>query len=105
MVGDARAMVATPKGHGDDLLGFVVVSSGAILALYVRQAVRLQGIGTHLISSVTDAVPVPMVYWSPDVEGMAQHGLAVVRDVDTYWKIRAQVRPTRRPERNTWRSE
>jgi GNAT superfamily N-acetyltransferase len=92
--GLGRSAVVVPRGeeyHGDTL-GWAAALDGRILFAYVREPLRRQGFGAQLITSLTNLVPVPVAYWTPEIEQVAAHGFPVCYDIHAFRALCSYVR-------------
>lgn len=95
--GIGRAVSATPAGFPDELMGWALSLDGALIFAYVSDDFRRQGLGAALVSRVTDALPVPLAYWTRDAEEMAAHGLAIRYDIHAFRALCSYARRDREP--------
>jgi GNAT superfamily N-acetyltransferase len=90
--GLGRAMVLTPRGYDGDPLGWGHSLDGSILYVYVRRLLRRKGFGAQLITRLTDLVPVPVAFWTPEIEQIAAHGFPVRYDIHAFHALCSYVR-------------
>jgi GNAT superfamily N-acetyltransferase len=91
-----RAFAAVPQGFDDDLLGWSLGIDGDLIFAYVRDRLRRGGIGSQLMTAVTDRAPIPVAYWTPEAEAMEAHGFPIHYDIHAFRALYAYVRCDRR---------
>lgn len=91
----AQALVAVPKGHPDDLLGWAAAYDGALVFAYVRHIVRKRGIATALMEALglrDERFAIPVVFWTRACSRIAADGRALFFDTDTLEAISAMAK-------------
>lgn len=78
----SRAMLCTPDAHPDCYIGWALGHDGGLVYLYVRKTMRKLGIGSALLTEVTDTTPVKCAFWSRSFSRMARKGLPLLFDLD-----------------------
>lgn len=97
--GPGRCAVAIPQGYPDDPLGWTVALGPAVLFAYVREPLRLHGIGVQMIADLVDVLPVRVAFWTDEAEAIQRHGFAIEYDIHAFRALCAFVRrEPRRPQ-------
>lgn len=78
--GLTRAVVASPIGHPETLLGWASEAFGSLLFAYVIQDLRKRGFASELYASLFARGPVRLVYWTETAEAIREHGFPIVHD-------------------------
>ena len=74
-----RFIIASPVTDNTIYLGWSAVDErGDLVYCYVVRALRRLGIGAHLVTSLTDAVPVRLVHWSRFATAIQDHGWPLI---------------------------
>lgn len=81
--GLARVVVMVPNGHAE-VLGWAAALGDVLVFAYVRELLRCQGLGAHMVASLTESVPVRLAYWTPSAREIRAHGFPIVFDRDAY---------------------
>jgi len=94
---DCAAVVATPAGDTDELLGWAVGLRGSLLYAYVRFPYRRSKLGFHrlgdrLISAVVGDGPIPSALWTHDASQMAAAGYPIRYDLDAHERFKTLAR-------------
>ena len=94
---ECSAVVATPAGDSDELLGWAVGMRGALLYAYVRFPYRRSKLGFHrlgnrLISAVVGDGTIPSALWTRDASQMAAAGYPIRYDLDAHERFRQLAR-------------
>jgi hypothetical protein len=92
-----RAVVAVPRGHDEDFLGWALGLDGYVVFAYVRDWCRRQGIGAQLLCALTDEIPIGVGYWTPDAAAMAAARFPIRYEIHAYQALLAFVRSGRTP--------
>jgi hypothetical protein len=97
--GPGRCLVAIPSGYPHQPLGWAIGLAGALVFAYVRQPLRLHGIGLQLTAALSHDVPVRLAIWTRDAEAIKKHGLSMDHDPNALWSLCAFARDTDRAQR------
>jgi hypothetical protein len=94
---DCSAVVATPAGDANELLGWAVGMRGALLYAYVRFPYRRSKLGFHrlgdrLIGAVVGNGTIPSALWTRDASQMAAAGYPIRYDLDAHERFRQLAR-------------
>jgi GNAT superfamily N-acetyltransferase len=88
-------VVAVPRGHIDDLLGWAVSLDDRLMFAYVREPLRHKGIGGQLIAEAVTAAPVQVAYWTPDAESMQARGYPIAYSIKAHRSLLAFARESK----------
>lgn len=89
----SSALIAVPKGHPDDLLGWALAIDGSLVFAYVRHIVRKRGIASALLLGLglSGQQPVPVVFWTRACSRMAANGCPLFFDTDSLEAVTAMA--------------
>jgi GNAT superfamily N-acetyltransferase len=79
-------VVAVPvaRGYESEFAGWAAAIDGHVVAVYVRTQFRRQGVGSMLLTALTDFAPIRVGYWSDDAQSVADHGFPIEHDPTSY---------------------
>lgn len=87
-----RVAIARPAGHAE-ALGWAAALGDVLVFAYVREILRRHGIGSQLATSLTEAFPMRLAYWTPLAQLIRDASYPLVFDRDAYESIARIGRP------------